>query len=150
MGRCLTVRTRFCLCAILIVSLGLSAASCAHQRESDVTIISRLPFGGVNVPQGQQKITGKVDFTGWALSEEGIESVAIYIDRSFVAECATGLPRPDVAKAFPNIPESLLSGWTVTFDSTNFPPGWHELTVQVKSKAGATRDVGSVPILLQR
>ena len=113
-------------------------------------IISKLPFGGVNAPLSEQKITGKVDFTGWALSEEGIESVSIYVDRAFVANCSTGLPRPDVAKAYPHMPESGASGWAATFDPANFLPGWHELTVQAKSKAGATRDVGSLPFMVQR
>ena len=149
MGKCLNGRARFCLRGILIVSLGLSLASCADQRKSDGKVISKLPFGGVNAPVSQQKITGKVDIAGWALSEAGIESVSIYVDRTFVADCSTGLPRPDVAKAYPNLPDSGVSGWTVTFDSTNFSPSWHELTVQAKSKAGATRDLASLPIVVQ-
>jgi hypothetical protein len=141
---------RFCLCAILMVSLGLSAASCAHQPETNV-FQTKLPFGGVNAPLSQQKITGKMDFTGWVISEEGIESVSIYVDRAFVSNCSTGLARPDVAKAYPNMPGSGASGWAVTFDPANFSPGWHELTVQAKSKAGATRDVASsLPFMVQR
>jgi hypothetical protein len=98
----------------------------------------------------QQKITGKVNVTGWALTEAGIESVTIYVDRTFVADCSMALSRPDVAKAYPNMPESGVSGWTVTFDSTNFSPGWHDLTVQAKSQTGATRDLASLPLLVQR
>ena len=150
MGRCLAVRARFCLRAILIVGLGLSLASCAHQRTSDGKVTSKLPFGGVNTPVSQQKITGKVNVTGWALTEAGIESVTIYVDRTFVADCSMALSRPDVAKAYPNMPESGVSGWTVTFDSTNFSPGWHDLTVQAKSQTGATRDLASLPLLVQR
>jgi large repetitive protein len=150
MGIRLDVCARFCLRGILIVSLGLSLASCSHQPKSDGKVISKLPFGGVNALVSQQKITGKVDIAGWALSEAGIESVSIYVDRTFVAGCSTGLPRPDVAKAYPNLPDSGVSGWTVTFDSTNLSPSWHELTVQAKSKAGATRDLASLPIVVQR
>lgn len=140
-------RARFGLSGILIVGLGLSLASCAHQGGA---IPSKLPFGGVNAPLSQQRITGEVDFAGWALSEEGIESVSIYVDRAYVTDCSRGLPRPDVAKEYPNLPDSGASGWTVTFDSTKFSPAWHELTVQAKSKAGATRDLAAVPILIQR
>ena len=147
MGKCLNVRARFCLSGILIAGLGLSLASCARQREK---VPSKLPFGGVNTPLSQQRITGKVEIAGWALSEAGIESVSIYIDRTYVADCSRGLPRPDVAKEYPNLPDSGASGWTVTFDSTSFSPAWHELTVQATSKAGGTRDLASVPILIQR
>jgi len=150
MERCLTVYARFCLHASLIVSLGLSLASCVHQRGSDGKVAPKLPFGGVNAPVSQQKVVGAVDVTGWALSEAGIESVSFYVDRTFVADCSTGLPRPDVAKAYPAMPNSGVSGWTATFDSTSVSPGWHELTVQVKSNDGATRDISSLPIMVQR
>jgi len=98
----------------------------------------------------QQRVAGKVDVSGWALSETGIESVSIYVDRTFVADCSAGLLRPDVTKAYPNMLDSGVSGWKMTFDSTNLSPSWHELTVQVKSKDGATRDIASLPILVQR
>lgn len=137
---------KFRFCAILLIGMGFSLVSCAGQRKSEV----KLPYGGVNVPVSGQAITGKVDVTGWALSEAGIESVSIYVDRTFVADCSTGLSRPDVAKAYPDMAASGVSGWTVTFDSTNFSPGWHDLTVQAKSKTGATRDLASLPILVQR
>jgi hypothetical protein len=61
-----------------------------------------------------------------------------------------GLPRPDVAQTYPNVHESGAAGWKATFDSTILLPNWHELTVQAKSKAGATRDLASLPILIQR
>jgi hypothetical protein len=150
MGTRLAVRAGFCLRAVLIVGLGLLLASCAHQSTSEGKVRSKLPFGGVNTPASQQAITGKVDVTGWALSEAGIESVSIYVDRAFVADCSTGLARPDVSKAYPSMPASSASGWTVTFDSTNFSAGWHDLTVQAQSKTGATRDLASLPVLFQR
>ena len=136
--------------AILVVGVGLSFASCGQQRKLDGKVAPRLPFGGVNVPVSQQKIAGKMDVTGWAVSEAGIESVSIYVDRAFVAPCATGLPRPDVAKAYPDMPNSGASGWTATVDSARFAPGWHELTVQARTKDGATRDLVSLPILFER
>jgi hypothetical protein len=144
----MSVRVRFFLGASLILGLGLSLASCARDQKSGGRV--NLPFGGVNTPVSQQSVTGKVDVTGWALSEAGIESVSIYVDRVFVADCSTGLPRPDVAKAYANVPESGVAGWTMTLDSTRFSPGWHELTVQARSKDGATRDLASMPIAVQR
>jgi hypothetical protein len=151
MGKLLPlVGARFGLSVVLLVGVGFPLVSCSEQRRSEGKASSQQPFGGVNVPVSGQRIAGKVDVTGWALSEAGIESVSIYVDRSFVANCSTGLPRPDVVKAYPNTAESGVAGWTVTFDSTSFPPGWHELTVQARSKPGATRDLASLPILVQR
>jgi hypothetical protein len=109
-----------------------------------------LPFGGVDVPLNRQKVTGKVDVSGWALSEAGVESVAIHVDRTFAADCATGLARPDIGKMYAVMPGGSASGWTVTLDSGRFAPGWHELTVQARSKGGAARDLGSLRILIER
>jgi hypothetical protein len=122
--------------------------SCSR-REPNAAILSKLPFGGVNSPQNEQKISGKVEVIGWALSEEGIESVSLYVDRAFVANCSLGLPRLDVAKVYPHMSGSGSSGWSTTLDSSNVPPGWHELIVQARSKSGTTRDLGSIPVLVQ-
>jgi hypothetical protein len=139
------IAARFSLGAILLVSVGFPLVSCTEQRKSE----GKLPYGGVNVPVSGQRITGKVDVTGWALSEAGIESVSIYVDRSFVADCSAGLPRPDVAKAYPSVRESGVAGWVLTLDAARFAPTWHELTVQARSKTGATRDLASLPVLVQ-
>jgi large repetitive protein len=133
----------------LFASVGF-LASCTEGRKTDRKVTLKLPFGGVNIPVSSQRITGKVDVAGWALAEAGIESVSIYVDRSFVAQCSTGLPRPDVAKAYPSVPGSGNAGWMVTVDSASFSAGWHELTVQAASKDGATRDLASFPILVEQ
>jgi hypothetical protein len=136
---------RLSLGAILFVGLGFFLSSCSEQRKSEA-----LPFGGVNAPVSGQRITGKLDVSGWALSETGIESVSIYVDRSFVSSCSTGLPRPDVAKVYPSFGGSDVAGWAIELDSTKLSPNWHELTVQAKSKGGLTRDLASIPILVAR
>jgi hypothetical protein len=136
---------RRCLCTMLAVGLLCALSSCGRPPES-----SKLPFGGVNSPVAQQVITGKMAVTGWALSEAGVESVSIYIDRAFVTDCETGLPRPDVANAYPTMAASGASGWAATVESARLAPGWHELTVQARSRKGATRDLASLPVLIQR
>ena len=78
------------------------------------------------------------------------DRVRIDLRRAFVADCSTGLARPDVSKACPSMPASGAPGWTVNFDSTNFSAGWHDLTVQAQSKTRATRDLASLPVLFQR
>jgi len=139
---------RFYLIPILFVYLILT--SCGGENKSARKIVPNLPFGGVNAPVNGQKIAGKIDVVGWALAETGIESVSTYVDRTFVSSSATGLPRPDVAKAYPNVSGSDKAGWVLTLDTASFSPGWHELTVQARSKEGAVRDLASIPLMIER
>src|ERR1043166_8533027 len=113
MGKCVVrINFSFVLRAILFLAM-LTLASCSERRKPE----GKLPLGGVNVPVSSQKINGKVDVVGWALAEGGIESVSIFVDRSFVANCSMGLPRPDVAKVYPSMPGSDNAGWTATLDT---------------------------------
>jgi hypothetical protein len=79
-----------------------------------------------------------------------VEKVAIYVDRNFVTEATLGGPRPDVAKIFPGHPDSNAAGWSATLDTGQVTEGPHELTVQARSKAGATRDLGTINIVVAR
>lgn len=147
MERYFVLVARLTLVAVLLITLNAGLLS---QTSSNAKSPPKLPYGGVNFPASGQKIKGKVDLVGWALSESGIASVSIYLDRSFVADCSTGQARPDVAKAYPKVNGSGASGWKLTFDSAKFSPDWHELTIQARSRAGATRDLATLPILIAR
>jgi hypothetical protein len=132
---------RFCLSAILAAAVLLTA--CSGQK-------AKLPFGGVNAPANGRKASGNMELVGWALAEAGIDSVSVYVDRVFVSTCALGLPRPDVAQVYPNIGGRDNAGWKAVLDTTKFPPGWHEVVMQARSKDGATRDLASVSVLIER
>src|SRR5262245_2647436 len=122
----LTTRSRFCLCGNIVIGSVLCLASCGTDRDT----LPKLPFGGINTILGQRVIKDTTDVTGWALSEDGIELVSIYIDRVFIANSEIGLPRPDVATTYPKVPNSTNSGWFATIEPTRLSPGWHELTIQ--------------------
>ena len=85
---------------------------------------------------------------GWALSEAGIQSVAVYMDRNLAAFAMLGVDRPDVQKVFPAIPGSATAGWRLTFDATGIQPGRHEILVQARSREGATRDLGVATVTI--
>jgi uncharacterized membrane protein YtjA (UPF0391 family) len=109
----------------------------------------RLPFGYLDTVKPGSELKSIVRLQGWALSEDGIAKVCFYIDRSQVG-CSidASLSRPDVAKVFPAIGSAGNSGYDIVFDTTTFPAGAHELTVQAVSKTGGTRDLASFPVIL--
>lgn len=131
----------------LFVAGMFALGSCRHQSAA-----SRppLPFGSVDIPAPKAVLQGPVQVAGWALSEQPIEEVAIYVDRKYIGDASLKLARPDVAAAKPGYKGSANSGWVTTLDTTSLAPGWHELVVQAKSQGGATRDLSTVPVFVQR
>jgi N-acetylmuramoyl-L-alanine amidase len=77
---------------------------------------------------------------GWAIHESGIRSVEVYVDRRYLLSGNTGLNRPDVAQAFPAFKKEMISGWNALLDTTQVPPGPHELVARARAKDGAARD----------
>ena len=107
-----------------------------------------LPFGDINGPTDGAivKKTVHAQVAGWVLSEDGIEEVAVYIDRKYIASATLGVSRPDVAKVFPQFNDSASSGWQASFEISNISEGAHQLLVQARSKKGAIADLGKLTI----
>ena len=106
---------------------------------------SKLPIGYVDVPApGRPAVfNGNSVIEGWALSDGGIQQVAIYIDRQYVSSTQTDIPRPDVATAYPKESHGQTSGWRAPVDVTNLAVGSHDVVVQATGKNGAKRDIGA-------
>jgi hypothetical protein len=108
---------------------------------------AKLPIGYVDVPApGRPAVfEGNSLVQGWALSDEGIREITLYVDRQYVSSAQTGISRPDVAAAFPKEPHALDSGWRATIDVTNLAVGAHDVVVQAIGKNGARRDIAAFP-----
>jgi hypothetical protein len=132
----------WCILIIPIVGLLLSCGSQNHLK---------LPAGYIDVPPPTQQAVfhGVSHLEGWALSDDGIADVAVYVDRQYVTSAETGLARPDVAKAFPNESGAQAAGWRASLDVSKFPPGRHDIVVQATGKNGARCDVAHFAATVQ-
>jgi hypothetical protein len=117
--------------------------------ESEVSL-ARLPFGVIDLPRSGETLKGAVSIGGWALSEDGISRIAIYVDRSYVLTAQIGGSRPDVGKIYADIPDAATAGWNAVLDTSAFPPGSHEILVQAHSKRGGSRDIGMIKVNLAK
>ena len=122
-----------------LVAAALSTVGCGAESVSAGK--ARLPSGVVDWPQPNQTITARFTASGWAVSDDQIQSVSVYMDLSYLMDCKYGIARPDVAK-FLNITGENV-GWSVDLD---LPPGKHELVFAAQTRKGAIRDLGIVPI----
>jgi hypothetical protein len=130
-------RLRLLVLTILMVVI---IAACGSRRDH-----TKLPVGYVDGPplSGQAVLRGATTFAGWALADDGIEEVAVYMDRQYVASARTGLERPDVARSLPKEPNAGKAGWQASVDVSNLPPGLHEFVVQATAQSGSKRDIGA-------
>jgi hypothetical protein len=91
------------------------------------------------MPRPGETLRGKIPLGGWALSEDGIGRVAIYVDRSYVLTATLGGSRPDVGSSHAGFPNAVL-------DTASFPAGSHEIVVQAHSSLGGLRDIGTIAV----
>ena len=122
--------------------------------------INQAPFGFIDIPgaAGLTGASGSFPVAGWALDDTGVDHVDILIDGQIIAgsvgsgapsTAVYGIPRPDVQAAFPNVPNSLNSGWSANIDSTAFVNGIHILTARAWDSLGASREIGSRNIQIE-
>ena len=140
-------RRRF---AVLCLVCVLTCIGCGSKPAETGTSQSRLPFGATDIPHPAETLRGTVPVGGWALSEDGIDRVAIYVDRSYVLTATLGGARPDVAKIYGSLPNAATSGFNALLDTSSFPPGNHEIVVQAHSKGGAYRDIAVISVVFAK
>jgi hypothetical protein len=115
--------------------------------------INQPPFGFIDVPGAADLtgVTGVLTVYGWALDDTAVDHVDFLIDGQIVAgsvgsgapsTAVYGISRPDVQAAFPNVPNSLNSGFQANIDSTALVDGIHILSVRAWDSLGASRDLG--------
>jgi len=85
-------------------------------------------------------VRGKLDIGGWVLWGEGLRNVVVLIDNQPSGSIQVNVPRPDVAKGYPQY-ENPGAGWGGPIDISNLAPGKHTVSVQAYSNAGTMHDV---------
>lgn len=109
----------------------------------DNTLGNEQSFGAVDLPLGGLFFGGTpVEITGYAVDFEGVDRVEIYVDGRLVGAALHGLPRPEVAAAFPGYPQIPAVGWSFTLEPTGLSDGFHQLQVIVVDEEGGSHLVG--------
>jgi hypothetical protein len=116
--------------------------------------VNQAPFGYIDTPgpAGLEGANGAFPVTGWAIDDVDVDHIDFLFDGGIVAgavgrgEPGTaiyGSTRPDVAAAFPDVPNSLYTGFSANIDTTQFINGIHILSVRVWDNEGASRVIGT-------
>ncbi len=116
--------------------------------------VNQAPFGFIDIPgpAGVEGTDGPLPVSGWALDDEDVDHIDFLMDGQIVAGAVgRGLPstaiygttRPDVQAAFPDVPNSLYSGFQANVDTSKLINGVHQLSVRVTDNEGASRQIGT-------
>lgn len=116
--------------------------------------INQAPFGFIDIPgpSGVEGANGSFPVSGWAIDDVDVNHIDFLMDGQIVAGAVgRGLPstaiygttRPDVQAAFPDVPNSLFSGFQANIDTTKLINGLHQIAVRVTDNLGASRVIGT-------
>jgi hypothetical protein len=93
------------------------------------------PFGsfGGKVGGGNSG-AGLISLVGWALDDDGVDSIDILVDGAVVGRADFHRNRPLVTVLYPGYPDSTAAGWGFILDTTHFLNGNHTVTPRVRSR----------------
>ena len=92
--------------------------------------------GYLDQPADEGVYSGVGMIRGWALSEEGVERIEVYIDGRYAFDVPYGDPREDVGFAYSDIDGSSTSGFSVPFNYSALSAGEHAISVIVTDRLG--------------
>ncbi len=116
---------------------GAAAEAARLLDESDAAI--EPPFGAIDGPaEGAEVAPGSLVF-GWALDDSGLEAVRVATELGPAGDAALGLPRRDVAKAYPDYDTPGGAGFS--FPVPPLPPGPHRIVVTLVGRDGGHTDI---------
>lgn len=116
--------------------------------------VNQGPFGYIDIPGpvGLEGANGSFPVAGWALDDVDVDHIDFLMDGQIVAgavgrgEPSTaiyGTTRPDVQAAFPDVANSLYTGFSANIDTTKLLDGIHVLSVRVTDSEGFSNDLGT-------
>jgi hypothetical protein len=119
----------------IAAALAVAAAGPAHADP---------PFGsfGGQITGGNAG-AGVMYLFGWALDDDGIAAVDIYVDGVIAGRAVYGRNRPGVGQQFPGFPDGDNAGWSFALNTTRYTNGLHTVTPRMISDIGEVRDLPS-------
>jgi GT2 family glycosyltransferase len=144
--RCLTVAGGLALRVAGLLRLGPMRPAEAGPSVEEGDIIIQVWCDEPRQP-GETPVSGTITFRGWAVASSGIESVEIRVGNLGPFSARYGLYRPDIARAFPSIPQADRSGFQVDLDTMALPNGRHSAVLRGTSMRGAQTEI-RIPLLV--
>ena len=122
--------------------------------------LNQPPLGALDSPRDeliygeQDMVAGVYPITGWAIDDQAVRTtvasdgkiradIDVMLDGRVIGQAIYPLPRPDVANMYPDVANSLNSGWQMNLNTANYTNGPHKVSVRVWDTIGKSRVIGS-------
>ena len=90
---------------------------------STPAVVAPSSIGFVDQLSEPSANNAQVKVIGWALSKDGIAHVELVLNGRTRIALHYGVPRPDVAQAYPSFPDSAAAGFDASIDAAKWPVG---------------------------
>ncbi len=97
----------------------------------DDDIDNQGAFGQVGRPRNGEVHAGTIEIVGWTLDWEGVHEIDVHVDGESVGFAIHDQARPLVRRRYPGFPNSVLPGFRLLLDTTQFSNGRHQLQIFV-------------------
>ncbi len=77
---------------------------------------------------------------GWAVARHGVAAVELFLDGAPVGVASRGVRRLDIAAAYPDWPDSLMSGYAILLPRKVFAKEKHVLRLAVRDHRGGVKE----------
>jgi hypothetical protein len=136
--------------ALSLLVVSLASVGCQQGPSAEPDPKNELPFGFIDAPAQGAGVKRQIQLYGWAVDDEGVKEVRIFVDGKYVARTTLTAARPDVTKAHPTYAHGNDNhGWATTITlAETFQPGPHTILAQAVDTQGATRDIGTATVSL--
>ncbi|MDD9148210.1 Ig-like domain-containing protein [Sporolactobacillus sp. CQH2019] len=118
---------------LLIRETGTKGNQSIVTRTIDVRVAPA--YGVMDAPRQNAAVQGIINIRGWYLSINGVRQVDVLVDGKAAGRAVYGLPRPDVAGAYPNY-NNRNPGYQYALDTKKLTNGRHTLSVRTTEGSG--------------
>jgi ADP-heptose:LPS heptosyltransferase/GT2 family glycosyltransferase len=112
------------------------AAAEPESIQSEIRLFVDTP--NLNNGRAVEPLRGSLSINGWSLAPHGVVAVDVYLDGESVGSAYYGVRREDVAAAFPNRSDALLSGFAALVPARRLSIGGHIVRILVRDRNGGS------------
>ncbi|HSB05495.1 MAG TPA: fibronectin type III domain-containing protein [Thermodesulfobacteriota bacterium] len=124
-------------------------AASASSQESANSKTSPPMIGELESPSEGKRVFGLKTIYGWALDNEGISRVRLFIDGEYVCDIPYGGLREDLKEDYPDYPNAEKGGFALVWNYSSLSSGVHVVQVETQNMKGEVLRL-SANILVQK
>jgi hypothetical protein len=98
--------------------------------------------GWIDAPLDGQRISGRLEASGWARSARGPVEVRVAISPGGLVPTVERFPRPDIQRSRPELGDCSQAGWRILVEKPVAGPADHVLLVELRDPNGRVRRLG--------